>query len=232
MTTRKFLLAAAFALTLVPVTADAAQFIVVEARGIAMKVGSIIDPTKPLILKQGQHLTLISESGQTIKIDGPYEKAPVAEQGVQLAAAFGALATNNGGRLGEIGTTRGAAKVPLPSPWLIDTTRSGSVCIEQGQAPVLWRPTADTAAAVIVMPSDRSWKAQADWPKGDNTLQVKSDMGMHGDASYFIVLNGNESAVTINTIPASLSNDRMRAAWMVQKGCSAQAEALMRSAAR
>jgi len=232
MTARKLLLAAAFALTLVPVTADAAQFIVVEARGIAMKVGSIIDPMKPLILKQGQHLTLISESGQTIKIDGPYEKAPVAEQGVQLAAAFGALATNSGGRLGEIGTTRGASNAMLPGPWLIDTTRSGSVCIEQGQAPMLWRPAADLEAKLIVMPSDRSWKAEADWPKGEDTLAVRSDMGMHGDASYFIVLNGNESAITINTIPAALANDRMRAAWMVQKGCNAQAEALMRSAAR
>jgi hypothetical protein len=212
--------------------ADAAQYVVVEARGVALKVGAIIDPTKPLVLQQGQHLTLVSDSGQTIKLDGPYSKAPVAEKGVQLAAAIGALATNSNGRLGEIGTTRGVGIATLPSPWVMDATRSGNVCLQQGQAPVLWRPASAQAADLVIMPVDRSWRAQAAWPQGDDRLAVKDDMGVHGGASYFVVLNGNESAVTVNTIPAALSTDQMRAAWMIQKGCTAQAEALIRSAAK
>jgi hypothetical protein len=32
----------------------------------------------------------------------------------------------------------------------------------------------------------------------------------------------------MTTIPGTLTNDYMRAAWMVQKGCEAQAEALLR----
>ena len=52
-------------------------------------------------------MTLVSDSGQTIKLDGPYEKAPVAQQGVQLAAAFTGLVTERNARMGEIGTTRG-----------------------------------------------------------------------------------------------------------------------------
>jgi hypothetical protein len=42
-------------------------------------------------------------------------------------------------------------------------------------------------------------------------------------------MNGNETAVSITTVPASLSNDQMRAAWMLQKGCGPQAEALLRA---
>jgi hypothetical protein len=232
MNMRRTLLACAIALPFLATAAQAAQYVVVEARGVAMKVGAIVDPTKPLVLQQGQHLTLISESGQTIKLDGPYSKAPVAEQGVQLVAAIGALATNSNGRLGEIGTTRGAGKVTLPSPWVLDATRSGSVCLQQGQAPVLWRPAATTSADVTIMPADRSWKAQTNWPRGDERLLVKNDMGMHGDAAYFVGLNGNESAMTISTIPATLTTDQMRAAWMIQRGCAAQAEALMRSASK
>jgi hypothetical protein len=212
--------------------ANAAQYIVAEARGIAMTVGSVIDPTKPLVLKQGQHLTLISDSGQTIKLDGPYQKAPIAAQGVQLAAAFGSLVTNQNGRTGEIGTTRGTSAAHLPEPWLIDATRPGNVCLKEGAAPVLWRPAAEAQADVVVSASDRSWKAEANWPKGDDKLVVKSDMGMHGNASYFVSVNGSEQAITINTVPATLANDQMRAAWMIQKGCSQQAEALMRSASK
>ena len=232
MTTRKILLACVFGLSLAATAANAAQYVVVEARGVNLKVGTIVDPTKPLILQQGQHLTLISDSGQTIKLDGPFQKAPVAAQGVQLVAALGGLVTNNSGRLGEIGTTRGAGKVNLPSPWLIDATHSGSTCLREGTAPVLWRPVADSAVSVAILPSDRSWKAVANWPKGAEQLSVKSSMGMHGDASYFVVLNGNETAITVSTVPASLSTDQIRAAWMLQKGCSPQAEALMRSASK
>lgn len=232
MSMQRTILAGILALPLLMSAAKAAQYVVVEARGVGIKVGTIVDPTKPLDLQQGQHLTLVSDGGQTIKLDGPYHKAPQAEQGVQLAAAIGALATNNNGRLGEIGTTRGTSTVNLPSPWLIDATRSGSVCLQQGQAPVLWRPAATQSADVVIMPVDRSWKAQTGWPRGDDRLLVKSDMGMHADASYIVVLNGNESALTVHSVPAALSTDQMRAAWMVQKGCTAQAEALMRSAAK
>ena len=232
MKMHRVILASIVALPLLAGAASAAQYVVVEARGIGLKVGTIIDPTKPLVLQQGQHLTLVSDTGQTIKIDGPYQKAPVAEQGVQLAAAIGALATNSNGRLGEIGTTRGVGTVTLPNPWLMDATHSGNVCLQQGQIPVLWRPAGDQAADLVIMPADRSWKAQADWPRGTDRLAVRDDMGVHGGASYFVSVNGNESAVTVNTVPSTLSTDDMRAAWMIQRGCAAQAQALIRSASK
>jgi hypothetical protein len=229
MKTRAILIAATLSLSLFAGAAEAAQYVVVEARGVNLKVGSIVDPTKPLVLKQGQHLTLISDNGQTIKLDGPYEKAPIASQGVQLAAAFTALASNSKGRLGEIGTTRAAGKVELPKAWLLDAVHPGSECLLEGRQPVFWRPASDKAADVVITPADRSWKAQTTWPRGDTELAVKPDMGVHGDASYFVSVNGNETAISISTVPASLANDQMRAAWMLQKGCAPQAEALLRA---
>jgi hypothetical protein len=44
-----------------------------------------------------------------------------------------------------------------------------------------------------------------------------------------VSVNGNETAISINTVPASLANDQMRAAWMLQRGCAPQAEALLRA---
>lgn len=229
MKIRGTLIAGVLGLSLFAGSAQAAQYVVVEARGVNLKVGAIVDPTKPLVLKQGQHLTLISDSGQTIKLDGPYEKAPIASQGVQLAAAIGALASNNNGRLGEIGTTRATGKVTLPKPWLLDAVHPGSECLLEGVQPVLWRPAADKQADVAIMPADRSWRAETHWPHGATELPMKSDMGVHGDASYFVSVNGNETAISVTTVPASLSNDQMRAAWMIQKGCGPQAEALLRA---
>ena len=71
---RSAYLAFAAAALLFAGSAQAANLIVVEARAIALKPGTTIDSTKPLVLKQGQHVTLISEAGATLSIAGPYNR--------------------------------------------------------------------------------------------------------------------------------------------------------------
>jgi hypothetical protein len=212
--------------------ASAAQLVVVEARGIDLKPGTVVDPGKVLVLKQGQHVTLISDSGATLSLDGPYNKPPTAgaAQGVTLAATLKGLATEQNARLTEVGTTRGATPLaPLPAAWVIDATHNGSVCLQQGASPVFWRPLAKDTTSLVIMPADRSWKAEANWPAGTSEISPPQLVAVHGDAAYFVSLGGVESAINVNTVPAALTNDEMRAAWMAQKGCDRQAEALLRT---
>ena len=223
-------LAIAAALLLSTATASAENLIVVEARGIGLKPGSTVDSTKPLTLKQGQHVTLISTAGATLSIDGPYNQPPSAGGGGKsLAATVAALGTEHNARTGEAGVTRTGGKPnTLPEPWLFDVTRSGSVCLQENTQPVFWRPDAKTEAKLTVMPVDRSWKSQAAWPMGLERIRITTDVPVHGGAAYVVNYAGSDYALSVNTIPASLANDQMRAAWMVQKGCEAQAEALLR----
>src|ERR1700719_1091348 len=97
-----------FAIALfVPLTAaDAVNLVVMEARGIALKVGQNVDSAKPLILKQGQHVTLVTPAGATLKLDGPYDRAPDADgvQGVAVNTVLAALVTQRNARIGEVGT--------------------------------------------------------------------------------------------------------------------------------
>jgi hypothetical protein len=229
MIMKRLLLGIVFSVAAVS-AASAATYVVAEARGIAIAVGSIVDSSKTLDLKQGQHLVLISSSGETVKLDGPYHRAPAAEHGVELATAFSGLLTERKARTSEIGTTRGTSPKPdLPKPWLIDASGPGTACLRQDGTPVLWRPDDKQAVDVVITPTDRSWKAEAKWAAGESDLKLKPDMGVHGDASYFIAINGSESAVSIASVPAVLNSDKMRAAWMIQKGCDRQAEALLRT---
>jgi hypothetical protein len=210
-------------------SAQAANLIVVEARAIALKPGTTIDSTKPLVLKQGQHVTLISEAGATLSIDGPYNQPPSAGGGGKsLGATLAALGTERNARTGEAGVTRNGGATQLPEPWLFDVTRSGNVCLQENTQPVFWRPDAKSASAIVVMPVDRSWKSRADWPAGRDRMTVTTDVPVHGGAAYVVTYGGADYALAVATVPASLANDDMRAAWMVQKGCEAQAEALLR----
>ena len=92
---------------------------------------------------------------------------------------------------------------------------------------MFWRPDAKAQASLTVMPVDRSWKSKADWPAGLERIRVTTDVPVHGGAAYIVNYSGSDYALAVATVPASLANDSMRAAWMVQKGCEAQAEALL-----
>lgn len=221
----------ALAAVLAAGAASAANLIVVEARGIGLKPGATVDSTKPLTLKQGQHVTLIDDKGATLSIDGPYDQPPSAGgTGRSLGTTLAALGTEKNARTGEAGITRGRVAVAaLPDPWLFDVTHSGNVCLKENTQPVFWRPDSKTRVALVVMPVDRSWKSQADWPAGLDRISVTTDVPMHGGAAYVVNYGGTEYALAVNTVPADLANDSMRAAWMLQKGCDAQAEALLRS---
>ncbi|HEX2591575.1 MAG TPA: hypothetical protein VHL34_08760 [Rhizomicrobium sp.] len=211
--------------------AGAAQMVVAEARGIGLKPGAMIDTSKPLTLKEGQHVTLISSSGATLKLDGPYNAAPDSDRGgTNIGSKLAALTTQNNVRLGEVGTTRtGEAKDKLPSPWLLNVSHPGAVCLREGTSPVLWRNAAKAATPATIMPADRSWKLQLDWPAGSDTLAVTDDVSVHSGATYFVSMGGPETAIKINAVPALLETDSMRAAWMADRGCTEQAEAVLRA---
>ncbi len=219
-------------LLLASAPAQAADLVVVEARGIGLQIGQAIDPAKPLVLKEGQHVTLINSSGATIKLDGPYNNLPTASQngGGNGPVMLAALMTQNQARTSEIGATRGAAPVAkLPDPWVLDVSRTGNVCLVAGHTAQFWRPAATRTSMLAVMPSDRSWKSQAHWPAGRDRLPVTTEVPLRGGDTYFVTLDGSEAAMTVNAVPAVLDTKAMRVAWMANKGCEAQAEALLRS---
>lgn len=211
--------------------AQAADLIVLEARGVSLRPGQTVSADKPLSLKQGQHVTLISASGVTLKLDGPYEKAPVGDQakGVPVSKALQMLITQRQARLGEVGTTRGLAPSNLPDPWVLDASRAGTVCLREGSDAVLWRPDSAREAELSLAPADKSWKTQAHWPAGADRIKVPAPAVMHGGGTYLVSLNGMQSALNVESVPANLPNDQVRAAWLADKECEAQARALLRN---
>jgi hypothetical protein len=214
----------------VSTAAWAEDLIVVEARGVALTPGDRIDSAAPLTLAEGERVTLISTAGVTLRIDGPYDAPPESgqSQGVDLTTKLATLLTQSDTRL-EVGTTRGAVTTVLPEPWLFDVSHAGTVCLLEGSDPVLWRPETAAEATFAVMPADRSWNADLVWPAGLDRLEIGSDLPIRTGETYLMVLNGEESALAVSSVPAALDNNNMRAAWMAEMGCEAQAQALLQT---
>src|SRR6185312_4746276 len=103
---KRLLISAALVFAFAATSAQAGQMVVAEARGIGLKPGAMLDTSKPLVLTEGQHVTLISSTGATLKLDGPYSGAPDTDKGgTGIGEKLAALTTSNGQRTNQVGTT-------------------------------------------------------------------------------------------------------------------------------
>ena len=232
MSRARLALAAFAAAALSSLAAHAGELIVVEARGIGLHSGDVIDDGATLDLKEGQHLTLIAANGATLKIDGPYDKAP-ATGGGEDSAGFGtalrALVTQSATRA-EAGVVRaGLTPVVLPAPWLLDVSRTGIVCLRDGDKPVLWRENAARKSTLAITAGDRTWRADATWDAGRDRMLLPSTVPFHGGITYRIRLDNTNANITVKLVPNALVTPEMQAAWLADVGCDPQAQALYKT---
>lgn len=231
--TRKMLVGLAVLVAAWASGAVAAELVVVSAKGVDLKAGQQVDGTKPLKLAAGQLLTLIASDGRTIKLKGPYEDAPAPAQAAQGGAVVDSLKNlviQRGAGSGTLGVVRsGGNEVELPEPWIIDVSRPGARCWKEGSEAVFWRAEGTRAADLEIMPADRSWQARARWPDGADRLRMPPSLPLRDGQSYVVTLAGNPAAVVIHGVPATLGQDAQRLAWLVEKGCEAQAVALLKA---
>lgn len=230
---RKF---SAFALLLLGlagvVAAQAAvPLVVVEGRGVKLTPGQTVDGSQPLTLLEGQQVSLISPTGKMLKLRGPFDEPPVKDEStekVDVNAAMQALLTQKVARADRAGVVRGQQnQVVPPEPWLLDVTHPGTRCLPAGSRITFWRPQAGAEEELVTTPSDRSWRAKAVWPAADDRIMLPSTVPLDARASYVVKLGRKEVTVTLLTLPAALTNDAMRAGWMMEKGCDTQALALL-----
>lgn len=204
----------------------AAPLVVVEAKGSDLAPGASIDDKASLTLAEGGRLVLIGEDGAQITLRGPFKGTPAsAGQGAtqQLAgilAARGADTTS----LGAVRDAGGPAA--LPEAWVVDPAVSGSACIRAGQELVLWRAEAAKAVTLTLMPADRAWSANTDWPAGEGRLALP-DLPITDGGTLLFEVDGNAASLTFHLLPANVTAPKMTAGWMLAKQCDRQARALL-----
>jgi len=229
-------LVAALSLTLLAVIVTptrAETLVVMEARGVNLKAGAQIDGNQVVTLKEGERLTLIRSDGTVLTLRGPFNKtpAPPTAAASDPKQALAALVNTRAARTSSVGVIRaGEEAMPLPEPWLVDLSRSGMRCMIEEQTVTFWRPDANQEARFTLVPSDRSYKADFVWPRGAARL-LASKLEFKNEFNFFTIQQaGQEFALQLMTIPKSIAEgDRViLIAWLLEKGCAQQADALLR----
>ena len=223
----------------VPTVALAAKVVVMSARGGGFKEGQSIESDQTLVLKEGERVTLIGPDGKTVTRQGPYNgpAMPVAAAGGDSSQGLAALAANREARTSSVGVVRGGpdttrlASHMLPYHWLVDATRAGSRCLQEGELPVFWRPNAGAPQPFVIFPADRSWRADFVFGPGEQTVKLPPLSKFEGMTNLLVNIDQQEFALSFAVIPKTIeSNPAVLAGYMLEKGCSQQAEALLRSA--
>jgi len=212
-------------------TAFAYPLVVVDARGGQLRPGVRVDSAAPLSLKPGERVVLVGPDGRVSIVQGPHNGPPAAAGGpVQNPRlALAALIATRNDRASTVGAVRsGALAAALPAPWLIDVSRPGERCIRDDAPPIWWRPATSDAASFVVYPVDRSWRANFQWKPGEDQITAPALMRLDGAKMIVIKTGTQERAIRLNIIPADITDPAVLAAWMLEKACVQQADALMR----
>jgi len=223
-----------------PTTASAVELIVFEATGVDLAMGQVVNGDAPLQLQAGQQVTLITDDGRTIRIDGPHNGPPLAEEsggsGTTVISALkdmvapkqASVTTLGVMRDANIGGVKAASEprktVRMPDPWAIDITRGGNQCTLTDRPLVLWRPEPGPAGDVTLTLPDRRLRATTSWPAGYDRVRAP-EMEVAEGEPMTAEISGKTAEIKLYLIPASVKSEKARAAWAARKGCEQQARA-------
>jgi hypothetical protein len=205
--------------------------VVVRATGPSARAypaGKQLADTAQLTLKAGDSLVLLDSRG-TRTVSGP-GTFPAVATGMRAGTAQTAarILANTGSSERRGGAVRGGtttAETRSPNLWLVDLSKSGTVCIADANAVRVWRASADKAADVkissaagsgtIALPSGATI---ADWPK---TMPVTNG------AEYTVTTDGMAPAtIKFVTVPMPTSLEDT-ASQLIAKGCKTQLDLLI-----
>jgi hypothetical protein len=181
----------------------------------------------------GANVTLVSQSGKTIVLKGPFSGVPGGGGGgggdKSLVTALSKLLSASGSKSAALGTMRsGAAREP-DDPWAVDVGRSGTHCVPVGGPVTLWRGGAAKASSLRIKNMSAGAKAEVAWPAGAKTLAWPAQATLADGNTYLLRLKGRKSAtkITLHLVPAELPSAPHKAVWMADKGCVKQAKHLL-----
>ncbi len=212
-------------------SSQAADLVVIVSSDPSIEAGAIVDGSRPISVAANASVILVSSSGKTIKLSGPYNGAPdtsSTSSDSQLVESLSRLITKNARSPTTLAVFRGGFKrapADRPDIWGIDIARAGRYCLRSDRPVMLWWAAARSGAVVTFSRSgDSSRSARIRWPGGKRHLAWPKELTLSDGATYvarFWSEDDGEQLVTI--LMPDLGTDAHRAAWMAEHDCTRQA---------
>ncbi|MDZ4306370.1 hypothetical protein [Allopontixanthobacter sp.] len=224
-------LAIASLTAVIPVAASAE--VVVASSGPSagqFPVGRKLGASEQITLKAGDTVTVLGSAGTRV-ISGAGNHR-VGARGAAKRSTFATLTRQRDAARVRTGAVRGdltGAAVTRSNLWYVDVTQSGTMCIADGMAVQLWRPSAEGAPTYRVGNASATGDMYLAFAEGSTATDWNlAQMPVEDGASYTIAAPGGGSVteVTFAVLETQPDNPEDLAAALIAKGCTGQLELL------
>jgi len=208
------------AIALAASTASLATVLVVRAAGPSAKVyppGKALPESAKIKLEAGDSVMLLNSNGaRTLRGPGTFA---VASSGDGLAASAN--------RRGRFSAMRSADVRLNPSPWNLDITQSGKLCVANAAGLTLWRPQNEDPIKLTIKGAGS--EQTLDWPAGKDTIRWPASLPVNSGAEYQLSQpqSGDTARVTFVTITNPPSDTVSTAQSLIANGCMNQLDVLV-----
>jgi hypothetical protein len=223
MTLRNSLLAAAAVGCCLAIAAPAlSKALVVRSAGPSAKTyppGKALPDSAKISLKPGDSVTVLGPNAtKTLRGPGTFPASSSSAEGLAMAAA----------RRTRFGAMRSGDLALNPSPWNLDVSQSGTICMAKGRPLKMWRPSSDDAAKLNITPA--SGKATTvNWPAGKSTIDWPTALPISEGVDYQLAIKDGPSpeSVRFSVMPAIPADAVDTAQALIQRGCQNQLDVLV-----
>ena len=169
------------------------------------------------------------QPGDSVTILAPGSKRTLRGPGT-FAAGFGsanALADSASKRT-RFGAMRTGDLALNPSPWNLDVTQSGTMCIPSADGLKMWRPNAEEPGTLSISAGEGP-PTKVAWPAGKSTIDWPATVKITDGTEYRLTLSGGSTAERVKfAIMAGIPDDVTDAAQsLIQRGCQNQLDVLV-----
>lgn len=213
--------AAAVALLAAPAALAAAPLVVRSAGPSAKSYppGRAVGENVPVVLKAGDVVTVLAPSGaRTLRGPGTFKVA-----GGGTAPAFNARS--------RFSAMRGDGVPPSPGLWDVDVSRGGNVCLSNPGQVVLWHPAPAADSTLQVIPAGGAGQPVA-WPAGRLVQRWPQQLPIADGSEYSLKWagSGEPTRLRFKTLAAVGDDPTILAKALIDKGCQAQLDLLLKAA--
>lgn len=188
--------------------------------------GRALAANSTISLKAGDMLIVLDSKG-TRTLRGPGNFPADGAGAVKTNTSFAQLVSTKGKKRARTGAVRGPDSGP-PSLWYVNIERDATMCLAQGVAVSLWRPSAETAATVTVRNEATGASAPVSFAMGNNTVAWPSALPTTEGSRYSLSWAGQAKPVSLGFtgLAANLEDPMSTASALHAKGCQTQYDVL------
>lgn len=166
------------------------------------------------------------QPGDSLTILGPGSKRTLRGPGT-FATAAGDAQAMTGSKRARFGAMRTGDLALNPSPWNLDVTQSGTICVG-ATGLQMWRPNSEEAAKLSISKGDGA-ATTVDWPAGKSTLAWPGSIKIADGSEYQLALAGGTTSerVKFAVLPAIPEGVTDAAQALIARGCQNQLDVLV-----